>query len=171
MEFFKVIKKRHCVRKFQDKPVEREKLEKILFAATSAPSAGNVQDWRFVVVKDKELRSQLSAAALGQEQIAKAPVVIVVCSNLEEISARYGQRGKELYSIQNAAAATQNLLLAATDLGLGACWVGAFEEKEVKKILQLSENYRPLALIPLGYPAERPIGHTKKDLNKVVRWK
>lgn len=170
MDFWEVIKKRHCVRRFQDKAVEKEKIEKILYAATSAPSAGNVQDWRFIIVQSKSKRFELSEAALGQEQVVEAPVVIVICSNLDEIFGRYGERGAELYSIQNAAAATQNLLMAATDLGLGACWVGAFDEEKVKKILDLSGHYRPLAIIPLGYPAEEPETHPKKSLDEVVTW-
>jgi len=156
METLKCIKTRRSVRNFKEKPVPEETLKRIIEAGTYAPSAGNTQDWVFVVVRDSETKRLLSSAALNQWFIAKAPVVIVVCSDLEKISRRYGERGKSLYSIQDTAAAIQNMLLAAWDLGLGTCWVGAFDEERIKEILGLPAGVRPVAIIPAGYPKEVP---------------
>ena len=94
-------------------------------------------------------------AALGQDFISQAPLVVVGCAN-EEIAWRYGERGKNLYSICDVSASIQNMMLLATELGLGSCWVGAFEEKEVAKILNLPKNLRPIVILPVGYPAEKP---------------
>lgn len=124
--------------------------------ATMAPSAGNTQEWNFIVVKDEEIKKKLAKAALDQDFIAEAPVVIVVCADLEKISLRYGKRGELLYSIQDTALAIQNILLSAHALGLGSCFVGAFDEERVKSILELPDNLRPLAILPIGYPAEQP---------------
>ena len=108
-----------------------------------------------MVVREPENKKKLAEAALGQSMIEEAPVVVVVCSNLKKIS-RYGSRGESLYSIQNTAAATQNLILAAWSKGIGSCWIGAFDEGKVRQTLVLPEHVRPLAIVPLGYPAEKP---------------
>ena len=152
-DFWEVIKNRHCTREFnKTKEVTGQQVEKLLQAAKMAPSAGNMQDWEFKIIKDKKIKERLAQAALGQSFVTQAPVVIVVCTNLTIAQQHYGQRGMELYSIQDTAAATQNLLLAATALNLGACWVGAFSEDKVREILGLDEDLRPVAIIPVGYP-------------------
>jgi nitroreductase len=156
METLDCIKARASVRSFKPDSIPQGVLEKVLDAAANAPSAGNVQDWEFVVVKDAKSRKAISQAASGQEFVAEAPVVIVVCSNLQRISAAYGDRGRSLYSIQDTSAAIQNIMLAACDLGLGTCWVGAFSEEKVASLLNLPQNVRPLAIIPLGYPLSMP---------------
>jgi len=168
METLECIKARTSVRSFRPDLVPEEKISRILEAAANAPSAGNVQDWNFVVVKDSKRKKILSEAALGQDFVAQAPVVIVVCSDLGRISSAYGERGRNLYSIQDTAAAVQNLMLAACDLGLGTCWVGAFSEEGVRKILNLPERVRPMAIIPLGYPAGKTRKPERMELKKVV---
>jgi nitroreductase len=155
METMACIKGRASVRKFRRDDIADVVLDELLEAAISAPSSGNCQDWEFVVVKEQENRTRLAEASLGQEMIGEAPVVVVVCSNLKRIG-RYGSRGESLYSIQDSAAAAQNLMLAAWDRGIGSCWVGAFNEGKVRQLLVLPEHVRPLAVIPLGYPAEEP---------------
>jgi nitroreductase len=138
MDVFEAMEKRHSVRAFDpSREVSEELVERLLACACLAPSAGNVQPWRFVVVRDPGLKGKLAAAALGQGFVARAPVVIVVCADLEAHASSYGRRGVELYSIQDTAAAVQNMLLAATALGLGTCWVGAFREEEVSGVLGL----------------------------------
>lgn len=151
-DFWEVLKKRHCAREFDSKKeVEDEKVEKILEAAKMAPSAGDMRDWHFEVVKDSDKKIKIAQAALGQMFIAEAPVVIVVCSDLKIAEEHYEERGVNLYSIQDAAAACQNLFLACTALDLSACWVGAFDEREVRNVLEIPENVRPLIIVPVGY--------------------
>lgn len=156
MYVFDAIMNRRSVIKFQDKPVEDKLIGLILYMATQAPSAGNSQDWIFIVVKDEVKRKELSAAALHQRFVAEAPVDIVVCADLQKISLRYGERGEKLYAYQDTAAAIQNILLSAHALDLGSCWVGSFDEDKVRTDLMLPEFFRPVAIIPIGYPAEKP---------------
>lgn len=156
MNVFEAIFGRRSVRKFKKEEIDERLVGLMLFCATQAPSAGNTQDWVFIVVKDEEIKRKLAKAALDQDFIVEAPVVVVVCSDLKKISLRFEERGERLYSVQGTAAAIQNMMLAAYALGLGSCWVGAFDEEEVKFILELPENIRPLAIIPIGYPDEKP---------------
>lgn len=156
MDVFRAIVERKSIRKFEKREVDDKLIGVILYMATMAPSAGNTQEWNFIVVKEEEIKKKLAKAALDQNFIAEAPVVIVVCADLEKISLRYGKRGELLYSIQDTALAIQNILLSAHALGLGSCFVGAFDEEKVKSILELPDNLRPVAIIPIGYPAEQP---------------
>ena len=166
MDVFEAMEMRHSVRSFEEgKDVSEELVEKLLSCACLAPSAGNVQPWRFMVVRDPEMKHNLSRAALGQGFVAAAPVVIAVCSDLAAHASSYGSRGVELYSIQDTAAAIENLLLTATSLGLGACWVGAFREEEASRVLGLRQDLRPVALIPVGYP-RRPGSQPHKTNHK-----
>lgn len=166
MKTLECIKSRRSIRRYKKKKIPDEILNEILEAAVCAPSAGNLQDWIFIVVRNEKKKQELAEAAYGQDFVVEAPVVIVVCSDLERIS-YYGRRGRELYSIQDTAAATQNILLAAWDFGIGGCWVGAFDEKEVSKILDLPKNVRPLVILPLGYPAEKQRKSTRNIKNKI----
>jgi len=168
MNLQEAIRKRRSVRKFLDKPVDWDKISKIIDAARYAPSAGNVQDWRFIVVTDKDKISKLSDAALGQRFVEHAPVVIVVCSELEKIKRSYGGRGVHLYSIQGCAAAVQNMLLTATDLGLASCWTGAFDEAKVRSILSIPDTARPQAILPIGYADEHPSMGPRAELTHIV---
>lgn len=153
MDFWEALQKRHCIRDFdENKKVSNEQIKKLIIAAKTAPSAGDVQDWEFKIVKENVVKKQLVNIAWNQDFIAQASVVIVVCINFSKTDSDYGKRGIELYSIQDTAAATQNILLAATALGLGACWVGAFDEDRVKEILNLEDNLRPVVIVPVGYP-------------------
>ncbi len=152
VDVFEAMEKRHSVRAFDaSREVPQEMVDEVLRCACLAPSAGNVQPWRFTVVRDARVKEALAAAALGQTFVAQAPVVIVVCADLKAHAGSYGRRGVELYAIQDTAAAVQNMLLAATALGLGTCWVGAFREEEAARALDLPPHLRPLALVPMGY--------------------
>jgi len=166
-----VFRRRFSCRSFTAEPVPRSVIEDLLEAARWAPSGGNVQPWRFLVVLDRATRDALAAAAWRQRFVASAPVVIVVCA-LPELSARtYGQRGRELYCLQDTAAATQNLLLAATELGLGTCWVGAFDEAAAARALRLPPDWRPVAMVPIGVPAtDPPPRRSRFPLSEVVVW-
>jgi nitroreductase len=147
-----VIKGRYSVRRFQPRDVTGDMVNTILDAARWAPTAGNLQPWFFYVVRGKEHREALASLALNQSFIAQAPVCFVVCAEPDRSSRVYGNRGKNLYSIQDTAAAAQNILLSAAALGLGACWVGAFDEEKVHVYLKMPLHRRPVAIIPVGYP-------------------
>ncbi len=169
MDVFEAIKGRRSVREFESTPVKEKDLEKILDAARWAPSAGHCQPLELVVVKDQAQKERLARAALGQTFIAEAPVAIVVCTNVARTSRRYGRRGEELYCIQDTAAATQNIHLAACALGYATCWVGAFDEDAVAEVIKAPAGVRPVAIVPLGRPAEKPSPPQRMPLNKIVR--
>ncbi|MEM2896306.1 MAG: nitroreductase family protein [Candidatus Bathyarchaeia archaeon] len=168
MDLFEVIKNRRSIRAFKSTPIPDEIVNKILEAACWAPSAGNLQSWEFILVKDEKTKEWLCDAALGQCFIQEAPLAIVVCANRNRSSSRYGSRGANLYSICDSSAAIQNILLSAYALGLGSCWVGAFHDDEVARILELPDGIRPVAIIPVGYPNESPKPPRRFPLDKVV---
>lgn len=156
MELFECIKTRRSVRDFLDTPVEKEKLGQIIDAGKQAPSAGNQQTWRFILVTDMGIRLQIANACLQQLWVSHAPALIAVCAEVEKLKRFYEERGEKLYSVQSCAAAIQNMLLAAHSLGLGACWVGAFDEFRVSQILGIPGGVQLQAVIPIGYAARVP---------------
>ena len=168
MDVFEAIKGRRSVREFKPDQVDDRDLERILDSGRLAPSAGNCQPWEFVVVKDKSVKQKLARAALGQSFVAEAPVVIVVCANIPRTSSRYGERGEELYCIQDTAAAAQNIHLAAYALGYGTCWVGAFDEVAAARAINAPPEVRPAAIIPIGRPAEKPRPPPRLPLSEIV---
>ena len=169
MKFQKLLKERHSVRAYQKREIEEEKLNQILEGARSAPSAGNLQAYKICVVKDKKAREKIAEAA-NQDFIAEASVVLVFLQDPDQSSQKYGQRGEVLYSIQDATIACAYAQLAAADLGLGAVWVGAFDEEEVAKIIDTSRGLRPIAILPIGYPAEEPQVKPRRSLDELI-WK
>jgi nitroreductase len=156
LSFFETVRRRRSIRSFQSKPVEDEKLFKILETVDLAPSAGNLQAYEIVMVRDENRKRALAEAAWGQWFIAEAPVVFVVCANKRRSAVRYGSRGENLYSINDASIAATYLELAVAALGLGSCWVGAFRDDMVSKAIEAPSHIRPIAIIPIGYPAESP---------------
>jgi len=168
MDVFEVIKKRRSIRKYKSGVIPKEHLRAILEAAIWAPNAGNLQPWEFILVESHEKKKELAKAALNQFFIAEAPVVIVVCANVMRTASIYGERGAKLYCIQDTAAAIQNILLAACALGYGTCWVGAFRDSEVKRILNIPDEVRPVAIIPIGVPGEDPKPRKRRPLEKVL---
>lgn len=163
------IEERVSVRHFSRDPIPDATIGRILDAARRAPSAGNTQPWHFVVIKNPLIKRDLARCSYDQDFINDAPVAIVVCAEPSRSKQRYGERGDELYCIQDTAAATQNILLAATGFGIGTCWVGAFNEEAVRSLLKLDADKRPVAIIPLGLPAEEPIEDSLRSLDEVVR--
>jgi nitroreductase len=155
MSVLEIIKKRRSVRRFKSDPIPEEAIDKLIEAIIWAPSAGNLQSRKFYFVFREDLKEKLAKAALNQNFIAQAPLIIVACGD-ERIVENYGQRGKEIYMICEVAASIQNLMLVATEQGLGTCWIGAFNEEDVKEILNLPENLKPIAIIPVGWPAGEP---------------
>lgn len=155
MNVMEAVKKRRSIRNFLDKDIVKEVMASLIDALVWAPSAGNLQSRRFYMVRDGKLRKELASAALNQTFIREAPVVIVCCTD-SRIGRSYGQRGIELYTIQDVAASIMCMMLTAEENGLGTCWVGAFREDEVAGILDLPAQYRPVALVPVGYPSRIP---------------
>jgi nitroreductase len=160
LDLYEAIKNRRSVRAFTREDIPDSAIEKILEYGNLAPTAGNLQSRDFVIVKDPETKVKLAEAALGQDFVSQAPVVIVVCANAERAKP-YQKRGEELYSVQDATASIQNILLTVHAEGYGACWVGAFSESKVSQILGLPKNVRPLAILPIGRPAEKPLHKTR----------
>jgi nitroreductase len=155
MDLFEAIEKRHACRTFDpDKDIDDKLVNKLIEAGKMAPSAGGLQDQRFTVVKDIETKKKIAQSA-NQEFLSEASVIIVVSSDIKVIEAKYGERGRNLYAAQDVAASVQNIFLAATALGLGACWVGGFDEQKVKEDLKLPGSCHPMTLLPIGYSLEK----------------
>jgi nitroreductase len=170
MEVLEAIKGRRSIRAFIGKGVKQKIVEKLIDAARWAPSAGNIQPWEFIIVQKPEIKRRLAEAALDQTFIEEAPVVIAVCAHENRSSEGYGIRGKTLYCIQDTAAAIQNIHLAAYSLGLGTCWVGAFREEEAREILETPLGVRPIAIIPVGCPAESPPPPSRRPLRQIIHY-
>jgi len=166
MDVYAAIRTRKSVRSYLDKPVEKEKLNRVLEAARLAPSASNSQEWRFVVVTDAEKRRRLAEEAAGQRFIGQAPVVIAACAQTD---GRLMRCGLARYPI-DVAIAVDHLTLAATELGLGTCWIGAFDPAAARKILGLPDEVEPVVFTPLGYPADPPRVKQRKPLDDLVRY-
>ena len=156
MEVFDAIRTRRSIRKFKDKQVPWDNIVTIMQAGKYAPNAGNLQNWKFIVVKSDANRKAITKACLQQEWMEQAPIFIVVVAEPEKAERYYGTRGARLYTIQNCAAAMENMLLTAHSLGLGACWVGAFDEDEIFRILTLPEEKTVQGVIVIGYADEAP---------------
>lgn len=167
MECMEAIKGRRSIRKFKSKEVEKGLIEELIDAVHMAPSAGNLHSRDLIVVTNKITKQKLAKAALDQDFIQQAPLVIVVVANIERSARIYRSRG-ELYAIQDATAGVMNLLLAAHARGLAACWVGAFDEVEVSEMLGIPYRTKPVAIVPVGYADEEPAPPQAPDLDRLV---
>jgi nitroreductase len=168
MDIFETIQKRQSVRAYQTKDIEPEKLDALLSAVNQAPSAGNLQAYRVYLVRDDTVKRALAKASWDQNFIAQSPVVLVFCTEPKRAAAKYGKRGEELYSVQDATIAVAYAQLAATALELATCWVGAFNETEVARVMGVSPPRRPVAILPVGYPAESPPRNPRRALGDLV---
>lgn len=170
-DIVKIIKDRHSVRNFKPEPVPAEIVEKLLEAARWAPSAGNLQPWFFYVIGGRREKEALAAAALNQLFIVEAPLCIVVCAEPGRSACVYGNRGRNLYCYQDTAAAAQNILLAASGLGLGTCWAGSFSEDEVRQALSIPARLVPVAIISVGFPAtDAGRRSSRREVSDVVKF-
>jgi len=167
MNVLEAIQTRRSIRAFQQRPLEPGKLRTVLEALHRAPSAGNLQAYQVHVVRDEAGKRALAAAALGQEFLAMAPVVLVFAA-VPARSAKYGLRGAELYCLQDATIAVAYAQLAATELGLATCWIGAFDEAAVGRAIDLPAGERPVAILPLGYGAENPGEKPRRPIEAIV---
>jgi nitroreductase len=173
MEVLDCIRSRRSIRRYQDQPLDWEKVGRVLEAGINAPTAGNLQDFKFIVVLEQERRNNIASACLQQTWIAEAPVIIIVCSDFTKTQRFYGLRGERLYSIQSCAAAAQNMLLAAHSQGLASCWIGAFDEEGIKRAANIPDYARPQVILPVGYAAESVPAPPKFKIENLVflnRW-
>jgi nitroreductase len=164
MDVFTAISQRSSVRAYKSTDVEEDKLKKILEAARLSPSASNRQEWKFIVVKDKEIKKKLAKAAFGQSFIGEAPIVVVACGTETKTVMGCGQPTHTV----DVSIACAYMILQAYELGLGTCWIGAFKEDEVKKILNIPEHIRVVAMTPLGYPNQPSSRKSRKSLDQIV---
>lgn len=169
MDFYDVIDKRRSVRVFQEKKVDAATLRKILDTLSLAPSAGNLQAYKITIVRKQELKEGLMSAAFDQESIIRAPVVLVFSADEKRSEVKYGERGLEFYSLQDATIAAAYCQLAAAAEGLGSVWVGGFDALEVSRLINAESYEVPVAIIPLGYPAENPGRTKRRSLKELVR--
>jgi nitroreductase len=171
-DFFKTVRHRHSIRRYQtDMPVEDEKLHAILETAVAAPSAGDLQAYRIIAVRTTAVREALRHAAHDQAFITEAPVVLVFCTEGERSAREYGERGRDLYAVQDATIAAAYAQLAVEAAGLGSTWVGFFDEAKVGTALNLSGDLRPIAFLCVGYPAELPEVTPRRRLDELVNYK
>jgi len=151
MNFSELSNARRSVRGFKSLPIPDEVVTDMLNAAVQSPSGGNRQPWHFYVISDSDTIRQIREKAYPADWFSTAPVLFVVCVDAERSGAKYGDRGRELYCIQDTGAAIQSMLLCAKSHGLDTCWCGAFDEGAVAEVLDIPANLRPVALIPTGY--------------------
>jgi nitroreductase len=168
MKLLEIIEARKSVRRYRPDPVPEEALRRALEAARLAPSGKNLQPWRFIVVRDPETRRALARAAANQTFLAGAPVIIAACGFPDQCYARMGRYMKS-WPV-DVTIALEHLMLQATEDGLGTCWIGAFEEEEVRAVLGVPAEVKVLALTPLGVPDETPAPRGRKSLDEIVSY-
>ena len=166
MSVMTAIKMRRSIRHYKDVLVEEEKLDRVLEAGRLAPSAGNLQEWKFVVVRDKTTKEKLAIAANNQRFVVDASVVIAACATVTDYAM---ERGQLAYPI-DLAIAVDHITLKAVEEGLGTCWVGDFDEEEVKKILGIPDNIRVVTLLTIGYPEYVPGPRKRKRMEEIVAY-
>ncbi len=168
-DFFETVRHRHSIRNYQaDMPVENEKLHAILETACSAPSAGDLQAYKILVVTNREKRNALAEAADGQQFIAEAPVCLVFCADKERSAEQFGDRGRDLYALQDTTIAAAYAQLAVVAAGMTSTWVGYFNDEKVREVVGCEAKLTPVAMLSLGYPAEQPEPTGRRKLNDIV---
>lgn len=167
-DFFETVRHRHSVRKFRPDPVEREKVHAILEMASAAPSAGDLQSYRIVAVQDPARRQTLVGAAPDQPFLNEAPLCLVFAADRERAAGRFGERGRQLYAVQDATIAAAYAQLAIVAAGLASTWVGEFDAEAVRQAAELPPGLEPLAMLAVGYPAELPAPTPRRHLGDVV---
>lgn len=169
-EVLRAVKERRSIRSFLKREIPPDVVDKLIESIIWAPSAGNLQARKFYFVKNRELKIKLAQAALNQNFIAEAPLVIVGCIDINRIYPRYGERGVYLYAIQDVSCSITNVMLVAHENGLGTVWVGAFREEEVERILSLPKHLRPIVILPVGYPASIPKPPMRVSVREAVEF-
>jgi len=169
-EVIRAINDRWSCRAFAEHELSDDLIMKLVRVMLRAPSAGNVQPWHFYLVTSDAAKRGLADAAYGQEFLSQVSVVIVVCAIPAKAEEVYGERGAGLYCIQDTAAAVENLLIAAESIGLGTCWVGAFNETQVSEVLDIPQERRPVAMVPIGKPANPRKRSRRVPESEVLTW-
>jgi len=168
MDLFETIQARRSVRGYEEREVPEKALQAILDAANQAPSAGNLQAYEIYLTRDPSIKRALTQAALNQQFISQAPVVLIFCTHPARNEDRYRDRGRALYCQQDAAIAVAYAQLAATALGLATCWVGAFDDRRVASAIHLPPDQVPVAVLPIGYADHTPPRTSRRDLADLV---
>ena len=172
MDLDRCIKTRDSTRDYLEKDIKWNKITDILDSINYAPSSGNLQNWRLVVVKDKEVRAEIAKICTDQPWVAKVPVLIVVCNDETEVKRMFGKKA-DLFSIQNCAAGIQNILLKANSLNIASCWIRTYNVDRLRHIIKLPDNIKVDGIIALGYAKRKPEETTKLGLDKILfydRW-
>lgn len=158
MNVYEVILKRRSIRAFRKDKLDNEAIYKILNVARWAPSAGNRQPWHFIVVLNEELKEKLVPICRNQKFIAEASCIIVGLADVEK---------SPKWAIVDTTIALEHMALEACEMGLGSCWIGAFNEDEIKELLRIPEKYKVVALLPIGYPAETPQPRSRRNIHEI----
>jgi nitroreductase len=169
MDFLSLIEKRRSIRKFTEKAISNDLEEKIITNVLLAPSAGNLQAFGIIRIREKNIKDKIYEAALQQEPIIQASLVLVFFADEEQSAQRYRDRGRKLYSLQDATIATTYAHLLCADLGLASVWIGAFKTEEIQKILNLPSGKVPVAILPIGYADEYPEPRSRRKYKEMVK--
>ena len=164
MDVLTALRGRRSIRKYSEKPVEEEKINKVLEAARLSPSASNLQNWKFIVVRDPKKIAEMLKAAHHQPFVGEAPVILVACGTDPDSVMACGQHKCSI----DLSIATAYMILEAYEQGLGTCWLGRFDETMVRKILDIPENVRVVAVTPLGYAQEEPMARPRKSMEEII---
>jgi len=168
VETFDAIKGRRSVRKYTDRKIPKEKLEEIMEAAVWSPSGSNVQAWEFIVVENNDAIKKIKTFSPGI--FGNPAVMIIVCRDLKRAYEVCGELGRDILSLMDISMASENIMLAAYDLGIGSCAVRSFGISAVKRLYDLPEQINPELLITLGYPEETPKPPKRREVGEVVHW-
>ncbi|MBN1947858.1 MAG: nitroreductase family protein [Bradymonadales bacterium] len=171
MDFSEIIRNRRSIRSFTSQPVDEATVQQLLEIIRTAPTAGNRQAYRLYVIRDPQIRRGLAAAAYHQDFLAEAPVCLAFFADPNRSLGRYGSRGANLYCLQDATIAATFAWMAIVDQGLASVWVGAFDEEAVCRVIQSPPDLRPVALLPIGHPAENPEKTPRRPLDEMVVWR
>lgn len=169
MEFRDVLYSRRSTRSFTDRPVTKSEIHSMLDAAIHAPNACNMQSWYYYVLTDPQIKSRLASEGICAPWVAEAPVIFVICTDAENLSERFGDRG-ETFAIQDTALSAENLLLCATDMGLAGCIIGAFDEEKCRALLSVPKKLGIAMLVPVGEADEPVVPKTRKPVEIVVTY-
>ena len=166
--FYEFVSTRHSTRAFKNTPLSQDQIKSIIDSAIAAPSAGNLQSYQIFIVTNQSDKERLVESAHGQEYIAQASVVLVFCVDPKRSSTEYGERGENLFCIQDATISCAYSQIAAHDLGLSSVWIGSFDEDKVSQILSLSNDIRPVAILPIGVANETPEITPRRSFDEII---